>query len=197
MTRVPFWTAECPLKEYSGAKHEMPPADLDFAFVPGCQNSGQNAEELVCSTWASSILRSVRFHPGTKTDRRRRRKKCTRVPNFRSQLAFVRCRPPEPNLKKVPRVQTSSVIQMSPVLLQPSTYIRRLRLIVYHKQQPTAALSNRSSPKNGDKNGDKISTFEHISLEGSYGPTASAGTPNCSQCLRLKCLGRYLVATAF
>src|SRR6056300_1462874 len=114
MTRVPFWTAECPLKEYSGAKHEMPPADLDFAFVPGCQNSGQNAEELVCSTWASSILRSVRFHPGTKTDRRRRRKKCTRVPNFRSQLAFVRCRPPEPNLKKVPRVQTSSVIRCHP-----------------------------------------------------------------------------------
>ena len=37
MTRVPFWTAECPLKEYSGAKHEMPPADLDFAFVPGAK----------------------------------------------------------------------------------------------------------------------------------------------------------------
>ena len=102
MTRVPFLTAERPLKEYPGAKQEMPPADLDFAFVPGCQTSGQKGEELVCSTWASSILRTLRFHPGTKPDRRRRRKKCTRVPNFRSQLAFVRCRPPEPNLKKVP-----------------------------------------------------------------------------------------------
>ena len=67
MTRVPFWTAECPLKEYSGAKHEMPPADLDFAFVPGCQNSGRKEEELVCSTWGSSFLRTPRFHPGTKT----------------------------------------------------------------------------------------------------------------------------------
>jgi hypothetical protein len=41
MTRVPFLTAERPLKEYPGAKQEMPPADLDFAFVPGCQTSGQ------------------------------------------------------------------------------------------------------------------------------------------------------------
>ena len=114
MTRVPFLTAERPLKEYPGAKQEMPPADLDFAFVPGCQTSGQKGEELVCSAWASSILRTLRFHPGTKPDRRRRRKKCTRVPNFRSQLAFVRCRPPEPNLKKVPRVQTSSVIRCHP-----------------------------------------------------------------------------------
>jgi len=120
MTRVPFLTAERPLKEYPGAKQEMPPADLDFAFVPGCQTSGQKGEELVCSTWASSILRTLRFHPGTKPDRRRRRKKCTRVPNFRSQLAFVRCRPPEPNLKKVPRVQTSSVIRCHPSWLVPS-----------------------------------------------------------------------------
>src|SRR6056300_1224875 len=131
MTRVPFWTAECPLKEYSGAKHEMPPADLDFAFVPGCQNSGQNAEELVCSTWASSILRSVRFHPGTKTDRRRRRKKCTRVPNFRSQLAFVRCRPPEPNLKKVPRVQTSSVIRCHPSCMVLPTYLIKNSYVLF------------------------------------------------------------------
>src|SRR5210317_1206546 len=142
MTRVPFWTAECPLKEYSGAKHEMPPADLDFAFVPGCQNSGQNAEELVCSTWASSILRSVRFHPGIKTDRRRRRKKCTRVPNFRSQLAFVRCRcrPPEPNLKKVPRVQTSSVIRCHPSFCRPPSSTHHNissspTMSAYHAQQ--------------------------------------------------------------
>ena len=71
MTRVPFWTAERPLKEYPGAKHEMPPADQDFAFVPGCQNSGRKEEELVCSTWASSFLRTIRFHPGTKTHQNR------------------------------------------------------------------------------------------------------------------------------
>jgi len=124
MTRVPFLTAERPLKEYPGAKQEMPPADLDFAFVPGCQTSGQKGEELVCSTWASSILRTLRFHPGTKPDRRRRRKKCTRVPNFRSQLAFVRCRPPEPNLKKVPRVQTSSVIRCHPPISSSSVHLR-------------------------------------------------------------------------
>ena len=37
MTRVPFLTAERPLKEYPGAKQEMPPADLDFAFDPGAK----------------------------------------------------------------------------------------------------------------------------------------------------------------
>ena len=46
MTRVPFLTAKRPLKKYSGAKHEMPPANLDFAFVPGCQDLGRKGEEL-------------------------------------------------------------------------------------------------------------------------------------------------------
>ena len=36
--RVPFWTAGHPLKEYLGTKHDMPPAQLDFALVPGFQN---------------------------------------------------------------------------------------------------------------------------------------------------------------
>lgn len=68
MTRVPFWTAERPLKEYSAGCQTRNAARryLDFAFVPGCQNSGRKEEELVCSTWASSFLRTPRFHPGTK-----------------------------------------------------------------------------------------------------------------------------------
>ena len=56
-----------------GAKHEMPPADLDFAFVPGCQTSGRKGEELVwfyagklISTFSYVVLRSLRFHPGPK-----------------------------------------------------------------------------------------------------------------------------------
>jgi len=96
MTRVPFLTAKRPLKKYSGAKHEMPPANLDFAFVPGCQDFGRKGEELVwfyagklnsTFSYAGELISTFSQFPPRYQDRPPKvQKNGTLVPNFWSQL---------------------------------------------------------------------------------------------------------------
>ena len=62
-TPGPFMSAGGPPKKYPGTKHEMPPADLDFALVPGCQKLRSKKEELVWFYVGEPILRISNIPP--------------------------------------------------------------------------------------------------------------------------------------
>lgn len=179
MTRVPFLTAKRPLKKYSGAKHEMPPANL-----ARCQDFGRKGEELVwfyagklnsTFSYAGELISTFsQFSPRYQDRPPKVQKNGTLVPNFWSQLGVCQCRPPEQNLEKVPRVQASLVIRCHPSYCQPtaSLYPRYgIYLPTYAITQ--VATSTRSSWREHISDSEEVTREGGLLLQRERSPTLS------------------------